>query len=251
MKRIVLFALLLFGAYPSKAQLKGEDFSDYSEYVAEVYDISWEKPSGFSLFSHILDFEKATHVNGMGVSPLQSMYGYGFISYDKECILLFPYMDVMGSTISSFPNARKSNKYNKLDCKKIAPKHEMETYSKEGWNELFITRLYGKTSKFNADLTTIVRTEMKTDMQKSIANYYGVKELFPYSTTVFCYDKNHVGMYFRLMLTARGKRLENEYLQRLYDAVRYMDTPNYKYDDKKNNILRHNRFIRIEENKSY
>ena len=171
MKRIVLFAMLLFGAYSSKAQLKGEDFSDYSEYVAEAYDISWEKPSGFSLVSHILDFEKATHVNGMGVSPLQSMYGYGFISYDKECILLFPYMDVMGSTISSFTNARKSNKYNKLDCKKIAPKHEMETYSKEGWNELFITRLNGKKSKFNADLTTIVRTEMKDDMQKSFADY--------------------------------------------------------------------------------
>ena len=251
MKNIVLFAMLLFGAYSSKAQLKGEDFSDYSEYVAEVYDISWEKPSGFNVVSDNLDFEKATHVNGMGVSPLQSMYGYGFISDDKECILLFPYMDVMGSTISSFPNARKSNKYNKLDCKKIAPKHEMETYSKEGWNELFITRLYGKTSKFNADLTTIVRTEMKDDMQKSIANYYGIKKIYPYSTTVFCYDKNHVGMYFRLMLTTRGKRLENEYLQRLYDAVRYMDTPNYKYDDKKNNILRHNRLIRIEENKSY
>lgn len=251
MKRIVLFAMLLFGAYSSKAQLKGEDFSDYSEYVAEAYDILWEKPSGFSLFSHLLDFEKATHVNDMGVSPLQSMYGYDFISDDKECILLFPYMDVMGSTISSFPNARKSNKYNKLDCKRIAPKHEMETYSKEGWNELFITRLYGKTSKFNADLTTIVRTEMKDDMQKSFADYYGIKERYPYSTTVFCYDKNHVGMYFRLMLTTRGKRLENEYLQRLYDAVRYMDTPNYKYDDNKNNILRHNRFIRIEENKSY
>ena len=251
MKNIVLFTMLLFGAYSSKAQLKGEDFSDYSEYVAEVYDILWERPSGFSLVSHLLDFEKATHVNGMGVSPLQSMYGYGFISDDKECILLFPYMDVMGSTISSFPNARKSNKYSKLDCKKIAPKHEMETYSKEGWNELFITRLYGKTSKFNADLTTIVRTEMKDDMQKSFADYYGIKKIYPYSTTVFCYDKNHVGMYFRLMLTTRGKRLENEYLQRLYNAVSYMDTPNYKYDDKKNNILRHNRFIRIEENKSY
>ena len=251
MKNIVLFAMLLFGAYSSKAQLKGEDFSDYSEYVAEAYDISWEKPSGFNVVSDNLDFEKATHVNGMGVSPLQSMYGYGFISDDKECILLFPYMDVMGSTISSFPNARKSNKYNKLDCKKIAPKHEMETYSKEGWNELFITRLYGKTSKFNADLTTIVKTEMKDDMQNSFADYYGIKKIYPYSTTVFCYDKNHVGMYFRLMLTTRGKRLENEYLQRLYDAVRYMDTPNYKYDDKKNNILRQERFIRIEENKSY
>jgi hypothetical protein len=243
--------MLLFGAYSSKAQLKGEDFSDYSEYVAEAYDILWEKPDGFNVVSDNLDFEKVTHVNGMGVSPLQSMYGYGFISYDKECILLFPYMDVMGSTISSFPNARKSNKYNKLDCKIIAPKHEMETYSKEGWNDLSVTRLYGKKSKFNADLTTIVRTEMKDDMQKSFADYYGIKKIYPYSTTVFCYDKNHVGMYFRLMLTTRGKRLENEYLQRLYDAVRYMDTPNYKYDDKKNNILRHNRFIRIEENKSY
>ena len=251
MKRIVLFAMLLFGAYSSKAQLKGEDFSYYSEYVAEAYDILWEKPSGFNVVSDNLDFEKVTQVNGMGVSPLQSMYGYGFISDDKECILLFPYMDVMGSTISSFPNARKSNKYNKLDCKKIAPKHEMETYSKEGCNDLFVTRLYGKKSKFNADLTTIVRTEMKTDIQKSIANYYGVKELFPYSTTVFCYDKNHVGMYFRLMLTAKGKCHENEYLQRLFEAVKYMDTPNYKYDDKKNNALRHNRFIRIEENKSY
>ena len=49
---------------------------------------------------------------------------------------------------------------------------------------------------------------MKTDIQKSIADYYGVKELFHYSTTVFCYDKNHVGMYFRLMLTAKGVTLK-------------------------------------------
>ena len=90
-----------------------------------------------------------------------------------------------------------------------------------------------------------VRTEMKDDMQKSIANYYGVKELFPYSTTVFCYDKNHVGMYFRLMLTAKGKCHENEYLQRLFEAVKYMDTQKYKYDDKKNNALRQQRWARM------
>jgi len=245
MKRIVLFALFLFGAYSSKAQLKGEDFSDYSKYVAEAYDISWEKPSGFNVVSDNLDFEKVTQVNNKVGSPLQSMYGYGFISDDKECFLLFPHMDVMGSTISSFTNARKSNKYNKLDCKKIAPKHEMETYSKEGWNELFITRLNGKKSKFNADLTTIVRTEMKDEMQKSFADYYGIKERYPYSTTFFCYDKNHVGMYFRLMLTAKGKCHENEYLQRLFEAVKYMDTPKYKYDDKKNNALRQQRWARM------
>ena len=39
MKRIVIFALLLFGAYSSKAQLKGEDFSDYHPHgCTPLYD---------------------------------------------------------------------------------------------------------------------------------------------------------------------------------------------------------------------
>ena len=63
MKSLVLFAILLFGAYPSKAQLKGENFDKYSEYVADAFDISWEMPSGFRVISYILDFEKARHVN--------------------------------------------------------------------------------------------------------------------------------------------------------------------------------------------
>ena len=39
MKRIVLFALFLLGAYTSKAQLKGEDFSDYHPHgCTPLYD---------------------------------------------------------------------------------------------------------------------------------------------------------------------------------------------------------------------
>lgn len=201
-KVIIIFCLLVGGMLSDASAKrrntlirKDEIFSFYSEYVSEALDISWKKPKGF------VDLMNG-EVWAFNQKDLTSFYQVTLQSTGKDCLIMYPRLEVVTST----PGVTWTARFGKPD---FLRKHVMMEVG-DSLIEERLTVLAGSETPMNADTVFICRAALKNA-------YKG----YPYCTSVYAYKEGRPPMIFRCFFTEKGKAKEKRYITRLFKSVNF------------------------------
>lgn len=201
--KIAFFALFLLTAVSEGyAQKSKNSFVAYSVFVSNTLDITWDLPEGFT------DLRSST-VWGPQEGNSEKIYDAMLRSKDEHCIILYPgvrpmfyHLQLSGEAASPFYQLRE----------------ELAAASGEtGLTEAELN------SRIMAIDSGVIKDSLNADAiyMAELPLVKAYKGKYPYCISIYTYKKGQPSMFFKCFLTETGKKMENDYLSRLFKALKY------------------------------
>ncbi|MFS2636255.1 hypothetical protein AAH119_17790 [Bacteroides thetaiotaomicron] len=237
MKTFILSFIFIFSAAVNTFAQR-YIFRMYRFECSELFGIDLTKPKGFKVVDGMTTFRVNEKRN------IGTIYRMTLESKDKNCLILFPYFDVIENNNTVSQNMA----YGELKAVlNLGPEDDMRLKTVNGIfmmqgesnskldNQLieldsakYVKTITGDNMEnyFNADTVFIWKAPLQNEWSASLSKYNA--EIYTECIGINVIKTGHPSGIIKILLTEEGKKKEEEYLQALFRSIHYSDiAPNY------------------------